>query len=81
VFACDTDLGRFLFLFEVYFGFCATRNLVVIVLLCCCKKAHSVSDGSYIVFLIADTVIIILLTFYGSKAVFLGNGIHCRDNG
>jgi len=81
VFACDTDLGRFLFLFEVYFGFCATRNLVVIVLLCFCKKTHTVRDGSYITFLIADTVLIILLTFYGTKAVFLGPGLHCRDNG
>jgi len=81
VFGCDKDLGRWLFLFEIYVGFCATRNIAVIVLLCFCKKAHSVSDGSYIIFLIADTVIIILLTFYGTKAVFLAPGLKCRDNG
>ncbi len=39
VFACDTDLGRYLFLNSVYFGFVATRNLAVIVLLCFCKKS------------------------------------------
>ena len=39
VFTCDTDLGRYLFLNSVYFGFVATRNLAVIVLLCFCKKS------------------------------------------
>lgn len=53
----------------------------MIVLLCFVKKSQRVSDGSYIVFLVCDTAIVILLTVYGTNAVFLGQGIACRDNG
>lgn len=74
-------MGRYLMLQDVYFAFLTTRHLGVAVLLCFAKRPQKVRDLSSILFIVIDLFLVVVMTVYGTKALFDQNGLTCRDNG
>jgi hypothetical protein len=76
-------MGRYLEIQFVFFGFMSLRNLAVCILICCCcvKKPQRVRDISNIFFILLDFVVVLLMSVYGTKALYSQSGVECRDNG
>lgn len=53
----------------------------VVVLLCFAKKPQRVRDLSSIFFIGIDLFVVVIMTIYGTKSLFSGPGVLCRDNG
>jgi hypothetical protein len=80
-FACDPDMGQYLILQAVYFGFVAARNFAIVVLICYAKRPQRVRDLSNIAAIVVDLFIVVCATIYGSFSLFSPNSLFCRDNG
>ena len=74
-------MGRYLMIQAVYFGVIASRHFGVVVMLCFSARPQRVRDLSNILFIIADIAAVPLMSVYGTKALFMEQGVYCRDNG
>lgn len=73
-------MGRYLIIQSVYFGFLSARNMFVCALLCFAKQPYYIRDYSSVLFICFDFFSVIIMTIYGTKALFSTSGVNCRDN-
>lgn len=53
----------------------------MVVLICCSKRPQKFRDLSNICFIMIDLFLVVILTVYGTNALFGESGLECRDNG
>ena len=77
-FACSQNMQRYLVYSLYYFLIVSIRHLLPVLLLPCTTKPQRLMDICNILYLAVDVFVVVLLTVYGTQALFNEVAMECR---